>query len=462
MTRIDRSISGGTLVTPYGRYAADIAIRDGKIVGIGEEGAFASATEVVDARSKLVIPGVIDGHYHSMDPGRPDRETWATGTGAAAVGGVTTVLDMPLTSPPVVDAQTFGAKKRHASEGAIVDFGLHAGATANNVERIRELWTETEATAVKMFMCFSVAEFPFVEDGDMAAILRGLADVDALAYLHCENNSMLSRLERSLKAAGRKDPMAHLESHPAEAELEAINRALFLIERSGAQAIIAHTTMPEGVHAVRGARSRGIRAWVESCPHYFRLTERDMVEKGPWVKFTPPMRDAASVARMWKLLDAGAIHSIGSDHNAYVKSEKQAGEDDIWLAPNGIPGVETMLPMMLDGANRGLVSVERLVETMAFNPARLFGLFPKKGLIQPGSDADLVLVDMESERTIRSEDLVTKCGWSPYEGVSLKGWPVLTLVRGEVVARDGNLVGTPGYGEFVSRGKSASANRFAM
>ena len=210
---------------------------------------------------------------------------------------------------------------------------------------------------------------------------------------------------------------------------------------------------------MQDARSRGVRAWVESCPHCFRLTEDDMAEKGPWVKFTPPMRDAASAAKMWELLDAGAIHSIGSDHNAYVRSEKQAGEDDVWLAPNGIPGVETILPMMLDGANKGLVSVERLAEMMAFNPARLFGLFPRKGLIQVGSDADLAVVDMEMERTIRSEELVTKCGWSPYEGQSLKGWPVLTLVRGEVVARDGKVLGTPGFGEFVGRGKSASAGQ---
>ena len=170
--------------------------------------------------------------------------------------------------------------------------------------------------------------------------------------------------------------MAHLEAHPAEAELEAINRALFLIERAGALAIIAHTTMPEGVYAVQGARSRGVRAWVESCPHYFRLTEQDMAEKGPWVKFTPPMRDGASAVKMSELLDAGAIHSIGSDHNAYVRSEKQTGEDDIWLAPNGIPGFETMLPIMLDGANRGLVSVERLVEAMASNPPGCSGSFP--------------------------------------------------------------------------------------
>ena len=244
-----------------------------------------------------------------------------------------------------------------------------------------------------------------------------------------------------------------IESHPAVGELEAVQRAIYYLEATGASGVILHTCMKEALEAIHAARQRGVRVYAETCPHLLTFVDTDMKKHGPYLKFTPVMRGEQNREALWDLLNRGYVSTIGSDHSPYTIEEKEAGRDDIWKAPNGIPGIQTLLPVLLDGVNRGRLSLERMVEVTSFNPARIYGLDYCKGKIEVGFDADLVLLDMELKKAYTKESILSKAKWSPYEGMTFHGWPVLTLVRGAVVARDGRIVGKPEHGRYIPRKK---------
>ena len=451
--KIDRVLVNGTIVTPEGRFEGDIGIKDGRIAAISECGGDFAGGEIIDVVGKFILPGLIDAHIHFQDPGFTHREDFEHGTAACAVGGITTAISHPMNDPAVVDVASYQANLDAYSGRGIVDYGLHGGGTADNIQEVEALWTQTGATAVKMFMCFSVKEFPFVRDDAMFDILERLARRGGFAIIHAENEELIRLKERQLQAAGRKDPLAYNESRPDYVEIEAVRRALLMLEKTGAEAIIAHVSTAETLKEIQKARRKGIRVWAESCPHFFTFVREDMVRLGPFLKFSPVMRDEANRMEMWDLLNQGYIQTLGSDHCPFEKSEKEPGLQNIWKAPNGIPGLEVMLAVFLDGVNRGLVSLERIVEVTSRNPARLYGLTPRKGEIRPGADADLVVVDMEMRKAFSARDRKSKCAWSPYEGITFKGWPIMTLVRGEIVADRGEIRVRPGYGRYVPRRK---------
>jgi dihydroorotase (multifunctional complex type) len=367
------------------------------------------------------------------------------------VGGITTAISMPMNDPAVVDVASYEANLAAYHGRGIVDYGLHGGGTADNVGQVEALWTDTGATAVKMFMCFSVKEFPFVRDDALFDILGRLAGRGGLAIIHAENEELVRLKERQLQGAGRKDPLAYNESRPAYVEIEAVRRVLFMLEQTGAAAIIAHVSTARSLREIARARRRGIRVWAETCPHFLTFVAGDTGRLGPFLKFSPVMRDEQNRLALWDMLNRGEVQTIGSDHCPFSAAEKEPGLTDIWKAPNGIPGLEAMLPVLLDGANRGLVSLERVVEVTSRNPARIYGLAPQKGEIRPGADADLVVVDMALEKTFGPADRKSKCPWSPYDGRRFKGWPVMTLLRGEIVAEKGEIRVRPGYGRYVPR-----------
>jgi allantoinase len=454
--KIEKVLVNGTIVTPEGRFQGAIGIADGKIAAIAQGGETFACAETVDCAGRFILPGLIDGHVHFQDPGLTHREDFEHGTAACAVGGITTAISMPMNKPPVVDVDTYGATVAAYSGRGIVDYGLHGGGTADNGGKIGPLWTDTGATAIKMFMCTSGTKgFPFVGDAALFSILSTLAQEGGIAIIHAENEELVRLREQQLQAAGRKDPMAYNESRPAYVEVEAVRRALLMLEETGAEAVIAHVSTAETVREIARARHRGVRVWAETCPHFFTFVAGDMERLGPFLKFSPVMRDEANLLAMWELLNRGAFATIGSDHCPYSTDEKEPGLTDIWKAPNGIPGLEAMLPVLLDGANRGLVSLERVVEVTSRNPARIYGLAPRKGEIRPGADADLVVVDMNLEKTFGPAERKSKCPWSPYDGRRFKGWPVMTLLRGEIVAEKGQIKVPPGYGRYVARPKGA-------
>lgn len=450
---LDTLIRNAMIVTHTGRFPGSVGISGGKIAVIAGPDADFEAAEVIDAGQKPLIPGAIDAHVHFQDPGLTHREDLPCGTMAAAVGGVTTAISHPMNIPPIVDVDSYRFTMQAYEGRSYIDYGIHGGGTAQNIDKIESLWKETGATSIKMFMCFSVADFPFVRDDSMFQILTHLAHIGGLALIHAENNELIALEEKRLQAEGRTDPMCHIESHPAVGELEAVRRAIYYLEATGASAVILHTCMQEALEEIHAAQQRGVKVYAETCPHLLTFVDTDMKKHGPYLKFTPVMRGEENRQMLWKLLEKGYVNTIGSDHSPYAIEEKQAGEQDIWKAPNGIPGIQTLLPVLLKGVNEGKLSLERLVEVTSFNPSRIYGLDYCKGRIEVGYDADLVLLDMDAKKTYTKADILSKAKWSPYEGMEFHGMPVLTMVRGAVVARDGKVTGAQSHGRYVPRKK---------
>ena len=250
---------------------------------------------------------------------------------------------------------------------------------------------------------------------------------------------------------GIKDYPAYLEERPRIAEAEAGRRIIQYLEETGCRGLIVHTSIPDTVYLAAEARIRGVKINIETCPQYLYLTTDDVKEKGPWAKFAPPARRKETVLKIRELLSRGLIDTVATDHSPHSKEDKEAGIEDMLDAPNGIPGLEPFLSLMLNGVNDGWLSLERLAAVTSENPARIFGLHPKKGALCVGSDADLVIVDLDKELTLRNEDQITACGWTPYDDYKVKGAPILSVLRGNVIMEDGEVVGAKGYGEYNPR-----------
>jgi dihydroorotase-like cyclic amidohydrolase len=268
---------------------------------------------------------------------------------------------------------------------------------------------------------------------------------------------MLTENKKRLDNDGRKDFKSHLDWRPPIVEYEADRRATFLLREAGARGLIVHTSVPEGVHDIAQARDAGQRVYVETCHHYLYLTDKDVERRGPWVKCSPPLRDKGRVLKLRKQLASGVIDTVGSDHSPFHKEDVRKFESDMWKAEAGMPELETGTPLLLNGASEGWISLNRVVASACEMPARVYGLYPRKGVIRKGSDADLVVVDMKKRWKIKDEELKMKSGWSPYNGRTLKGTPILTIVRGQVVMEDRQISEKAGHGEFQSRSKQVLA-----
>jgi len=442
---IDLVVRGGTVVTPQGRFQADIHVHDGRIVAVGALGA--AASQVVDAGGLYAIPGVVDTHVHFMDPGEVEREDFITGSGAAAVGGATTVIEHTHAAP-VLDAEDLRRKVAHLDRRSVVDFALAAHARPDRLSRIRELW-EAGAAYVKVFTC-ETHGVPAMLAGSLLQCLRAAAACGALVVAHCEDDAITRERERALREAGRTDFGIVPEWRPREAEEVAAAGTALLARLTGARVVIAHTSHPEAVDLIARERARGGRLWVESCPQYFFLREDDVVRHGPFRKFTPParLRNAEEAARMWRLLGDGEITHLATDHAPATRQQKERGT--IWDAPFGLPGVETTLTLLIHAVRQGWVTLERVVDALCERPARLYGFFPRKGALIPGADADITLVDPNRSRVIRDDQVVSKAGWTPYAGMAVVGGPVMTFCRGRLVARDGRVQEAPGWGRWLA------------
>lgn len=454
MKKMDMLLKNGTIVTPEESFSGMIGIADGKIQLICQNDMDIEADIEVDLSDKHILPGAIDPHVHFQDPGFTDREDFEHGTCAAAAGGITTAISHPLNLPPATTLGNFAFTEAAYKGKAYIDYALHAGATGENIDDIADLWKETGATSVKMFMCFSVAEFPYVDDGAMLRVLEKVAANNAVAIIHAENDGMLKMLEKKMKALGHNDGMAYNLTHPKEAEIEAIQRALYFLAVTGAEGVILHVSTAEGLELIHKAKESGVKVWAESAPHLFHFTDDCMKDKGPYLKFSPVMHDKDNQEKMWELLGKGYVDSIGSDHSPYTLAEKQAGESDIWKAPNGIPGIETNLAVFLDGVNRGKLTINQLARMISTNTAKIYGLYPRKGSMQIGTDADFTIVDLNDRHAVESAQLKSKCKWSPYSGEVFHGWPYMTIVRGKIIYEHGRIIGEKGYGKEIKRSKS--------
>jgi len=437
-------IEGGTLVTPKGRARRNLYVSEGRVAAVTDERE--AAVRTVDAAGLLVMPGMVDTHVHLMDPASTDREDFPTGTAAAARAGVTTIVEHTH-GGPVRTTADLESKRQYLHDRSLVDFGLAAHAWPDHVGHVRDLWA-AGVTFFKVFTC-TTHGVPGFDPAHLLKLFRATSDAGAVCLVHCEDETITADAEAELRRAGREDPGVIPEWRSREAELTALAVATALSGATGARIITAHVSNPEALAHVERECAAGAPVTVESCPQYLSLLEDEILEYGAFRKFTPPARARTvdDLDAMWKALAEGRIHYISTDHAPSTAEQKQAGS--IWDVHFGLPGLDTTLPVLLDAAAQGLLAYERVVDAYSETPARTYGLFPRKGALSNGSDADLVLVDPEATWTVRDEDVISRAGWSPFTGRTLTGRAVGTFLRGRSIADDGRVVGTPGTGVFL-------------
>jgi dihydroorotase len=444
---MNRIIIGGTVVTETGEQAADIGIRDGKIVAVGAPGTLGHAPEITDAAGLLVLPGVIDVHVHFREPGMTQKEDWATGSAAAALGGVTTVFDMPNTNPPVDTVAHFEIKRALAEEKSIVDFGIYGLLGEDNLDQLAPL-AEAGVCGFKLFLGNTTGDLPCPDDGAMLEGFEILARLGLRCSIHAENSPILFRRMNKMKAAGRTDPLAHLAARTDIVAIEALTRAAVLAEWTGARIHIVHESCAGSLPYIRFFKDRGVDMTIETLPQYLYLRAEDMVgTMANVMRMNPPIRQAAHQAALWAGLTNGSIDMMATDHAPHALAEKEGAA--IWDIACGFPGVQTSVNLMLEAAAAGRITYQDIVRLMSGAPARAFGLSHAKGAVAVGLDADLVLVDPEAAFTIRATDLASRGKFTPYDGWVTRGTIQETILRGRTIARDRQVVAGPGGGRML-------------
>ena len=429
------------MVSEEGVREADVLIAGGVFDAIVEPG-HGKAFDEIEARGLHLFPGVVDAHAHVNEPGREEWEGWSAATRGAAAGGVTTLADMPLNSlPPTLDAAAVRAKQSRAARSATVDYALWGGLVGTDPSPLHEL-KASGVVGLKAFLCPSgVPEFPHLDAGTLGPALAGATAAGHLVAVHAEDEALVAKGTEQLHAMNRRDRAAWLESRPPAAERRAIERLADAARESGARVHVVHASSSAAVTAVLRARERGTSITVETCPHYLSFSAEDVDRIGPALKCAPPIRDASSRERLWQHVLAGEIDLIASDHSPCTADLKTRGDRDIWEAWGGVTGIQSLLPVMLsEGVHRRGLRLAALVRLVAGAPARLLGLWPRKGAIRAGADADVALVALEREWTFEPEQLQARSGVSPYVGRTFRGAVVRTLVRGVTVFDGGEFV----------------------
>ncbi len=435
-----------------------VAVNNGKIVAIAEEELLPEAEKTIDGKGNLLLPGTIDTHVHLRDPGHAERETFKTGTMAAAAGGVTTILEMPISVPPPYSPELIENRKKIAESQVLVDFCLFGAAGANKIEHIQSC---SEAGIVGFKTFFHQApegreeEFDGLTMENAGLQFKGLKEVSKtgkLIAVHCENNDMVQEGIKELKAKGKIDPEAHALSRPPICETETVSKVLLFARETGLKVDFVHISNPEAMELIKQGKKEGMDIYLETCPQYLFLTTEDLKKHGAYAKCNPPLREQKVRDALWKYIEDGTVDFIGSDHSPYLDEEKRKGLEDIFKAPAGFPGIEQRLPLLLTAVKEKKLSLYRAIELLAINPAKTFGLYPKKGVIRVGSDADFVLVNMEKEFVVDNKKMFTHAKEIArvFNQWKLVGQPELTIVRGKIVFQDGQITSdAPGWGQFV-------------
>lgn len=444
---VDLILRGGTVVTEDATFPADLAIAGGRIVAMGDAALMPPAAETVDVTGLHLLPGAIDVHVHFREPGYTHKEDWETGSAAAAMGGVTTVFEMPNTHPPTRSAEELRAKQA-AAEKSHVDFGLYGLLAEDNLHELEGL-IAAGANAFKCFMGNTFGNLPSPSTGAMLEGFEILAKTGHRIALHAETASIMAHRQARLMAAGRNDPLAHVAARPAVVAAEAVSRAAVLAEWTGARIHVLHISSAAELPHLAAARARGVDVTGETCPCYLMLSTRDYDRLGSVIRVNPPVRDPEDAEAIWAALKNGTVDMIATDHAPHTPEEKKKAS--IWEADCGFPGVETQMPLMLTQVAKGRITVQDYVRMSAGAPARAFGLWPHKGRIAVGALADIAAVDLTRRETICAAGLHSRGKVTPFEGVETTGAPVHTLVRGRFVQRDRTLVAASrGWGRQVT------------
>ena len=452
----DLVITGGTVVADGTAAAASVAVRRGRIAGLLAPGTPAGAGEVVDARGLHVLPGVIDTHVHTRHPGVAAREDFTSGTGAAAAGGITTLLEMPISKLPANSGEAVRRRVAALEPEAVIDFALYGGAGQENVDAIQEQ-AHAGVVAFKTFLQppppARLDEFFGLWCTDETALREVVAAVGATGLphaFHCEHAPLYLGLQQRLERAGRTDGPAHAESRPPIAEEVSVAIVLALGAEAGGRVHVVHLSSPRSAQFVAEARARGVRVTAETCPPYLFLTVDALAAHAGFAKCNPPLRSAEDVEGLWRYVRTGAIDVLGTDHSPFLEEEKARGAENIFLAPPGLCSLEVLLPLMLTAVAEGRLTLTDLVRLTSGRAAEIFRL-PGKGRLAPGADADLVLVDLRADWIFDHEQAHTRAraNMRAWTGRRLRGRVVSTFVRGVRVFHEGAITGTPGHGRFV-------------
>jgi len=430
-----------------------VLVRDGRIESVGDSAE--NGIDVIDATGLYVLPGVVDPHTHfALDAGTGrTADDWVSGSASAAAGGVTTVINFATQHPGESFEAALDAVRSEAEGASHVDFSLHL-----NITRLDRGWeaeldrvVDTGVSSAKVYTTYKDSVF-YVDDHTILRLMERSGEAGLLVQVHAENDDLLAGAKRELIEAGRTSLAFHGAARPAVAESEAVNRGLFLSRVTGSPIYFVHLSSPLSVDLVSEARARGLPALAETCPHFLCLD--DSVYAGPdAIRYlmTPPIRSLEMQAGLWERIARGEIHSVGSDHCGYSLDQRGGGDDFTTVSP-GIPGVETSLALLYSfGVARGRLDMAGLVRLLSTNPARIFGLYPRKGILAPGSDADIVLFDPAAGGVLDNTELHSASGFSPYEGLDIKGRVRTTISRGRVVYDRGEVVGAAHWGRFLER-----------
>ncbi len=446
-------IRGGTVITPEAKLEADVLVRGETIQAIGRDLPAPDGAEIVDATDMLVLPGIIDAHVHiQLDTGiykAPDD--WFIGSRSAAFGGVTTVVDFATQFKGQSFREALEARLAEAAP-SVIDYALHMMVTdvpPEQEDRLGEL-TELGVTSIKLYTTYRPNYY--ADDATIYRLLEAAGRYGLMTLVHCENDALVTAQTQALVEAGRIGLRYHGLSRPALAEVEAAARVLFLARAANAPVVIAHNSLGDTTALVAAARRRGQVAFAETAPQYLLLDNTLYEGTEPWrYILQPPLRDPAEREKLWQWVEAGEVDMLITDHCDYTPAQKQA-VDDFTRTPGGLPGLETLLPLMVTyGVSDGRMDWTDLVRMMAENPARIYNLWPRKGALLPGFDADIVIYDPSTLGTITAASLHALAGYTPYEGLRVQGRVVTTIRRGAFLVREGEFVGERGSGLFLRR-----------
>ncbi|WP_435928095.1 dihydropyrimidinase [Dryocola sp. BD613] len=450
-------IKGGTLVDDRRECRGDLLIEHGKIISVAASIEPALAGRVIDASGLLVMPGGIDVHTHfNIDTGvAVSCDDFYSGTRAAACGGTTTIVDHMGFGPPGCNLHHQLEKYQRDAHGqAVIDYGFHGVIQHVDDAILDELQAMVHDEGISSFKFYLTYQY-HLNDGEILRLLARLKEVGALATVHPENDAVVTHNRRRFIAENKRTPVWHALSRPAACEAEAIARSINLAHLAGdAPLYIVHLSNGLGMEYIKLAKARRQPVWMETCPQYLLLDINHYYrEDGLKYILSPPLRPRQELDSLWTGINDGSIDTLATDHCTFPFSLRKAlAADDFTRCPNGLPGVENRMALLFsEGVSRGRITASRFVELTSTNPAKLFGLWPEKGSLLPGSDADLVLFDPQRRQTIHHADLHDRADYSPWEGFVCQGWPVMTLSRGEVVWRDGIFCGKAGHGRFIRR-----------
>lgn len=449
MGPVDLVIKNARIVTARDNFTGGIAVDEGKIVSICKDPLLPPADSTIDAAGRAVLPGAIDAHVHVYIPGWL-RETFETGTKAAAVGGVTTIIEMPsLDQLLTTTVENFEKKKSIGEREAVVDFALHAGEIQEEKDYL-EIVGLARAGAAGFKITMGGGSSAVKNDGIMYESFERIGEAKSVAIVHAENHQLYEFFVKKAIQSGENDPLNYSLSRPNIVEAEAISRAITLAKFAGNRLHVAHMTTKEGAELVRNAKANSQPVTAEVTPQTLLLNKKDYEKYKHYIIMNPPVREVEDNLALWNSLRNGIIDCIVTDHCAYTKEEKDAGLKNMWNTPPGIPGLETLITLLIsEGVNKNRIELQKLVQLCCENPAKIFGLYPRKGAIQVNSDADLMIVDLKKEGVIRADQFQCVGEFTPFENWKVKGKPVLTLVRGQIVADEGNIIAKPGYGKFI-------------